>query len=89
MASNIHAYLNGALTLAALTIAYFFWRFRKATGDRIFCFFAIAFALLALERACFEFVGGEFQSKVYIIRLFAFILILIGIFDKNRKAGTR
>ncbi|HEX3716845.1 MAG TPA: DUF5985 family protein [Verrucomicrobiae bacterium] len=82
----LNAFLAGAFTLCSWAISLFFFRFLKATGERIFGFFAAAFVLLGLERLCIEFMPNELQSYVYLIRLFAFLLILFGILDKNRNA---
>lgn len=78
-------FLEGAETLAAWAIALFFVRFRKATRDRLFAFFAAAFFLLGFERIALVFLSSELKEHVYLIRLVAFFLILIGILNKNRE----
>jgi hypothetical protein len=85
----LNSFLAGAITLASFAIATFFLHFLRATGDRLFGFFAIAFTLLGIERICIEFGSGAFQYYVYLIRLVAFGLIFVAIMDKNRgtKAG--
>lgn len=85
----LNSFLSGSIVLAAWTIALFFFRFQKSTGDRLFGFFAVAFGLLGLERMSIEFMPGAFRSWVYLIRLLAFLLILFAIFDKNRKEKKR
>lgn len=80
----MNPFLAGAITLCSWAISLFFFRFLKTTGERLFGFFAAAFALLGWERLCIEFMPDELQSYVYLIRLFAFLLILFGIVDKNR-----
>lgn len=81
----LSSFLNGAVTLAALAIVLFFLQFYKKTKDRLFGFFAGAFALIGVEHAAVNFVGEQLESSVYLIRLAAFVLIVIGILDKNRK----
>lgn len=81
----INSYLNGAISLAAWTISLFFFRFYRSTGERLFVFFAVAYALLGLERLAIEFLPGWFGAHVYLIRLVAFLILLFGILDKNRK----
>lgn len=81
----IQSFLSGAIVLAAWMISFFFFRFQKSTGDRLFGFFGAAFVLLGFERLAVEFMPGVFQSYVYLIRLVAFILILFAILDKNRE----
>jgi Family of unknown function (DUF5985) len=82
---EINLMLAGATTLAGCTIALFFWRFWRKTGDRLFIFFAIAFLLLGIEHLCIGFFGHQVQALVYLIRLAAFLLIVYAIIDKNRK----
>ncbi|HWD17847.1 MAG TPA: DUF5985 family protein [Verrucomicrobiae bacterium] len=78
-------FLSGAVMIASLVVAMFFWRFRSQTRDRFFGFFAVAFLLMAVERIAIEFVPEENpQSLVYVIRLAAFLLIVYAILDKNR-----
>jgi Family of unknown function (DUF5985) len=81
----INSFLSGAIALAAIAIALFFFRFQQATKDRLFGFFAIAFLLLGFEQVCVAFLSDRLQAHVYLIRLLAFLLILAGIFDKNRQ----
>lgn len=81
----IKSFLSGAIVLAAWAISLFFFRFQRVTGDRLFGFFAAAFVLFGLERIGIEFMSGRFESHVYLIRLLAFLLLLFGILDKNRK----
>jgi hypothetical protein len=81
----LKSFLSGAIVLASWAISMFFLRFQKTAKDRLFGFFAAAFILLGLERVSVEFVPNEVRSYVYLIRLFAFLLILFAIWDKNRK----
>lgn len=82
------AFLSGAVTFGYLLGALFFVRFWRRSADRLFLWFAIAFGLLALNQ-CLAFaldVISEPYSFVYGIRVFAFVLIIIAIVDKNLKA---
>jgi MFS family permease len=56
----------------------------------LFVLFAIAFAALALNRTLIVFypVGRESQPYVYLVRLFAFVLIAYAVVDKNRRGKT-
>ena len=85
--------VSGALLAGYATVALFFLKFHRRTGDRLFGFFAAAFALLALQRFGLSLLddragaGGEWM---YVLRLLAFVLILYAIWDKNRvRPGTR
>ncbi|QSQ20600.1 hypothetical protein JY651_35985 [Pyxidicoccus parkwayensis] len=77
---------NGAAAMAWLACSLFFLRFWKQSRDRLFGFFALTFALLggnAVAGALLE-VGDERRYYIYVVRLFAFLLILYAIWDKNR-----
>lgn len=81
----LKAMLAGAIMVSAWAIFLFFLRFWRKTGDRLFAFFAAAFLLLGVERISISIASSETGSYVYLIRLLAFVLILIAIVDKNRK----
>lgn len=82
-------FLSGAISLGFLTAALFFLRFWRRTHDSLFASFAIAFALLGLGQAvqALASITEEERSYIFLIRLVAFTLILIGIFRKNRSAA--
>jgi hypothetical protein len=80
----LEPFLSGAIVLAAMMVAMLFWECRTKTQERLFGFFAIAFLLLGIERICTEFISANPGSILYLIRLFAFLLILYAILDKNR-----
>jgi hypothetical protein len=81
-------FLNGALMLGFLVVGLFFLRFHRSTRERLFAMFAASFFVLAVERVVLANVDptAEFQPYVYLIRLTAFLLIIIAIIDKNRKS---
>lgn len=72
--------------MACWAAGLFFFRFWKKTEDRLFAIFAVAFWMLAAERIILAIMNetNEARSYVYIIRFFAFLLILWAIVDKNR-----
>ena len=84
MILNLNAFLGGGITVAALANAYFFYRFKQNTGDRLFGFFAIAFLIFAVERVLIVFLATEHRFPVYLLRCIAFAVIACGILDKNR-----
>ena len=81
--------ISGALVAGYLVAALFFLRFRRETGDRLFLAFSVAFAILAVQRVALALVPGSERSDtlIYCLRLFAFLLILAAIIDKNRKTA--
>ena len=84
----LHAMLLGAVGMASLVAAAFFVRFWRATHDRFFLFFAASFATLALDWVALALTAlhGETRHYLYVVRLFAFALIIAGVVDKNRRA---
>jgi hypothetical protein len=82
-------FLWGALSMASATAACFFLRYWASAHDRLFAFFAGAFAVLALNWISLGFIdpGAELRHTLYLLRLAAFLLIIIGIVDKNRRSG--
>ncbi|MGH7619300.1 MAG: DUF5985 family protein [Gemmatimonadaceae bacterium] len=85
---SVVAFLFGMLAMACGTVSVFFIRFWTETRDRVFLFLAIAFALFAVERAAalttFDAAGGPIWP--YLLRLAGFLLIIVGLIDKNRDA---
>lgn len=82
-------FLNGAVVMASFAIGLFFLRFWRESRDRLFAIFAGAFWVLTINWLLLGFVGPEFEARtwLYILRLVAFLLIIAGIVDKNRKAA--
>jgi uncharacterized protein DUF5985 len=78
----------GMLAMASLIAGLFFLRYWKASRDRLFVFFAVAFAMLSVNYLMLTAVDPAFESRhlIYLIRLGAFVLIIVGIVDKNRAA---
>ena len=77
----------GLLVMGQAVIALYFARFYRDTRDRLFLWFAAAFAILSLQRLGLA-VGldrGFDPLWSYGARLLAFLLLLYGIFDKNRR----
>lgn len=76
----------GILTMASVIVSVFFWRYWKVSGERLFAFFCVAFALLALNWLALSVTAPAYEARhlVYLIRLAAFTLIIVGIVDKNR-----
>ena len=83
-------FLHGAMAMGCAAICLFFVRFSLRTGDRLFAFLAASFGLLTVERLLLAMVpvADERRPFVYIVRLIAFVLIIIGVLDKNRAKGT-
>ena len=80
-------FLGGAISMGFFIAGLFFVRFWRTTRDRLFLYFAAAFFILVIERIVREGmkIETEWVPYVYMIRLAAFVLILVGILDKNRR----
>jgi hypothetical protein len=82
---TLHLFMNGAVTLGCAVVGLFFLRFWRKSHDRLFMLFAIAFWLLGVNRVALTFVeADETRTYLYMVRLLAFLIILIAIVDKNR-----
>lgn len=83
------AFINGALSMGFAVAGFFFLRFWARTRDSLFIAFALAFWLLALNAGLVILLGQprEELSFVYLLRLAAFLLIIVAILRKNM--GTR
>lgn len=83
------AFAAGALTIGWLAIGVFFLKFWRRTRDGLFLAFAVAFALLAANQAVPILFGiaSEDQGYVYLLRLAAFVLIILAVLRKNLGRG--
>ena len=84
---TIHLLMRGALIMATAIAAVFFVRFWRTSRDRLFLFFSAAFSTLAVDWAALAILGErhDVHRYVFLVRLVAFGLIVIGIIDKNRR----
>jgi hypothetical protein len=79
-------FISGLLVAGYLVAALHFLRFWRQSRDRLFAFFSASFACLAAQRAALALFGDPSTpyAWLYVLRLFAFLLILWAIVDKNR-----
>ena len=77
--------------MASLVAALFFLRFWRATRERLFAFFSLAFLGLTatwVGLAIIDHPADEAQQEyAYVVRLVAFVIPIIGIIDKTRRSG--
>jgi len=80
-------FLSGAVTLGFAAAALFFLRFWRDTRDELFLAFAVAFLLLGIAQAILALGGipDEQRSWVYLVRLVAFLTIILAILRKNAR----
>lgn len=81
-------FLSGMMTLGYVVAGMFFLKFWRASRDRLFLAFAVAFALLAVQRVglTIAFEANQGTELMYLLRLLAFSILLWAIWDKNRSA---
>ena len=81
-------FLSGAIVMGFVVAALFFLKFWRKTRDPLFRAFALAFALLGLSQLLLTFTEWpvEERSWLYLIRLTAFLAIIVAIARKNAKA---
>lgn len=79
--------LSGLIVAGDLIAALFFLKFWRRSGDTLFGIFSAAFLLLATGQALLAVtdVPVEERSWIYLLRLAAFVLIILGIAHKNRE----
>ena len=80
--------LSGAIAVASLLVGLFFFRFWRQTRDRFFLYFALSFWIEAGNRVALGLAIGanEDDALFYSIRLVAYGLILVAIWQKNRRS---
>jgi hypothetical protein len=85
---QVLSFLAGMVAMGFAVAALFFLRFWRRTGDSLFMTFAAAFALLALQQVVMTGlrIADEDRSLVYLLRLAAFVLIIVAILRKNLGA---
>lgn len=85
-----YEFINGAMTVGYIVLGLFFWKFWRRTHDSLFIIFAWAFWLMAANSIAVS-AFGSYDLDVgwtYLLRLFAFVLIIIAIVNKNTAARS-
>jgi hypothetical protein len=79
--------VQGMCAAMAMAIGLFFLKFWHDNRDRLFGYFAIAFWLMSLGWVLLAFVPYDADRVPYVygLRLFAFLLVVVAIIDKNRE----
>ncbi len=81
----VQGFLLGVIALSSFIAGVFFLKFWKHTHDSLFLCFGIAFLIEGANRTALLFVDkpNEGSPYIYIVRLGAFLLILVAILRKN------
>jgi hypothetical protein len=72
--------------MACFGVATCFTRFWRQTADRLFGLFALAFTLFGVNLLLLAALNPAHESRhlIYLLRLAAFLVIILAIIDKNR-----
>ena len=81
--------LAGAVAAGSFVAGLFFFRFWHQTRDPFFVYFALAFWLEGVNRVALGAIphADESEPLFYMVRLLAYVLIIIAIWRKNRQRG--
>lgn len=79
--------LLGAIAMGSLVAALFFLRFWRSTQDLFFLLFAGSFALEGANRLAMVALRSWSEDRPlhYVVRLVSYALILVAIWQKNRR----
>ena len=85
--SPLEGLVAGGLSAGFLVLAAFFLRFWGRTRDGLFLVFSAAFALMAVNQALpvVLHIPQEDRGGIYLIRLAAFLLIIVAVVGKNLR----
>ncbi|MGH9858591.1 MAG: DUF5985 family protein [Candidatus Acidiferrales bacterium] len=81
----IEGFLLGVIAMASVTAGVFFLKFWRDTHDLLFLAFAVTFLVEGFNRTSVLFLAdpSEGSPRIYLVRLFAFLLLLAAILKKN------
>ncbi len=85
------SFVSGLIAMGFAVAGLFFLSFWRRTRDGLFVAFAAAFWLLALNQGLVTLLHTpeEATSRIYLIRLLAFVIIIVAIVIKNAGRGGR
>jgi hypothetical protein len=85
--------LHGFIVAEQLFLVVCFYRFWRASRERLFAFFAAGFALMAVHRVLLglmtDSIRLEAQTTIFLVRLLSYVLILAGVVAKNLESKRR
>lgn len=84
--NEISIFLSGAISLASLVVALFFFRFWRSTHDTFFLYLALSFAIECASRAVTVGLQVPDSNPIfYGVRVISYGLIIVAIWQKNRR----
>lgn len=83
----LYDFLGGAIVMGFAVATLLFVRFWRRTREGLFLAFAGSFLLLGVTQALLSLGGfvDEERSWLYLLRLAAFLLILLALWMQNRR----
>jgi uncharacterized membrane protein HdeD (DUF308 family) len=86
----VDGFLLGVIASTSFAAGLFFLRYWRDTRDSLFLAFALAFIIEGLNRTAMMFYShpNEASPWVYLVRCFAFLLIVAGVINKNRRSSA-
>jgi uncharacterized membrane protein HdeD (DUF308 family) len=87
---TIEGFLLGVIATCSIFAGLFFLRYWRDTRDPLFRNFAVAFIIEGINRTVMMFYAhpNEASPWVYLVRSFAFLLIVAAIVNKNRRTSA-
>ena len=84
---TLYDFLSGAVVSGFAVCALYFLRFWRRTRDELFLAFGLAFLLLGSGQTVLALadIPTEERGSIYLLRLAAFLIIIIAIWRKNRR----
>ncbi|HEY1500199.1 MAG TPA: DUF5985 family protein [Acidobacteriaceae bacterium] len=81
-------FLEGVIATTSLAAGLYFLRFWRDTHDSLFLAFSLAFSIEGINRCARVFFMNPSEASpwVFVVRAFAFLIILAGIINKNRRS---
>jgi hypothetical protein len=82
-------FLQAISAMGAWVAGLLFLRFWRQSHDRLFAYFGAAFWLLSLSWSLLALFSPTEETRPYIyaVRLVAFGLIILAMFEKNRRSA--
>lgn len=82
----LEQFLSGAVVMGFATACLLFLKYYRRTRQKLFITFAASFFLLAVNYAwlAITHIPVEERSPLFLVRLLAFALIIVAIFQSNK-----
>ncbi len=74
--------------MASFAVGTFFFRYWRATKDRLFLMFCVAFWLLGLNWLLAS-MAAALATNAHVFRFLAFVVIAYAMLDKNRRRNDQ